>query len=116
MRKLLTFQMVLLLAALLAGLAKARPSQQRTQQESTGSPEKDFRIFEELKQIRLQIEQMKKQLAEALPTAEHARFDVSGGYTMGQKDAPVILVEFADYQCPFCRQFHTTTFQKLRKN
>lgn len=34
---------------------------------------------------------------------------------LGKKDAPITVVEFADYECPFCRQFHTTTFEQVRK-
>jgi protein-disulfide isomerase len=32
------------------------------------------------------------------------------------KDAPLTLVEFTDYQCPFCRQFHVSTFEQRKKN
>jgi protein-disulfide isomerase len=35
---------------------------------------------------------------------------------MGRDDAPVTVVEFADYQCPFCRKFHSETFAELKKN
>jgi protein-disulfide isomerase len=35
---------------------------------------------------------------------------------LGAKSAPVTMVEFADYQCPFCRQFHVQTFAELKKN
>jgi len=30
-------------------------------------------------------------------------------------DAPLTIVEFADYQCPFCQRFQATTFEELRK-
>jgi protein-disulfide isomerase len=33
-----------------------------------------------------------------------------GPGTLGKKDAPITLVEFADLQCPFCRQFALTTY------
>ncbi len=40
----------------------------------------------------------------------------SGWYSIGREDAPVTMVEFTDYQCPFCRKYHTDTFAELKKN
>lgn len=40
----------------------------------------------------------------------------SGWQTIGRDDAPVTIIEFADYQCPYCRKFHKDTFAELKKN
>lgn len=40
----------------------------------------------------------------------------SGWYALGRPDAPITVVEFMDLQCPFCRQFQTTTFAQLKKD
>jgi protein-disulfide isomerase len=40
---------------------------------------------------------------------------VDGDYFLGSKNAPLTMVEFTDYQCSFCRQFHITTFPEIRK-
>lgn len=32
---------------------------------------------------------------------------------MGEVDAPVVLIEFADYRCPFCGKFHRDTLGDL---
>lgn len=36
--------------------------------------------------------------------------------TLGSSDAPVTIVEFSDYQCPFCRKFALGTFNKIKQN
>lgn len=34
-------------------------------------------------------------------------------HLVGDSDAPVEIIEFADFQCPFCRQFWGTSYQQL---
>jgi len=38
-----------------------------------------------------------------------------GGYSLGKSNAPLVMVEYTDYECPFCRQFHMNTFDQIRR-
>ena len=74
-------------------------------------------ILKELRQIRQLLE---KQQARA-PQAQgeqvvKAKVNLEGFAMLGSKEAPLTIVEFTDYQCPFCQRFHTTAFPELKKN
>jgi protein-disulfide isomerase len=49
------------------------------------------------------------------PTAPIAEVSVDDDAVLGAKDAPVTIVEFSDYQCPFCRKFWTETYPQLKQ-
>lgn len=34
----------------------------------------------------------------------------------GNQNAPVVLIEFADYECPYCRQFANDTFKQIERD
>jgi protein-disulfide isomerase len=53
----------------------------------------------------------------ALPTvADSSLAKQARGYTMGQANAPVEIVEFADFECPACGNFAQITEPDIRKN
>jgi protein-disulfide isomerase len=43
------------------------------------------------------------------------KIDVSGRATRGNKDAKVTVVNYDDFECPFCSRMHTTLFPGLLK-
>jgi len=70
-------------------------------------------ILQELRQIRQLLERQQQQLAG--PPVK-IKMNLEGAEMLGSKNAPVTMVEFTDYQCPFCQSFHTQTFGELKKN
>jgi protein-disulfide isomerase len=76
-------------------------------------------ILMELREIK-QLLARPQQQAQAAPSAPQApqNLKVKGDakYVLGKSDAPLIMVEFTDYQCPFCGRFETTTYPELKKN
>lgn len=42
--------------------------------------------------------------------------DVKDAPMLGNKDAKVAIVEFTDYQCPFCGQLFTNAFPQIKKD
>lgn len=49
-------------------------------------------------------------------SADVAQISLDGEPVLGDEDAPITIVEFADYQCPFCRKFALQTFDQLKAN
>jgi protein-disulfide isomerase len=49
----------------------------------------------------------------AVPETIRYNIPTEGFPSLGPDDAPITIVEFSDYQCPFCRRFHQQTFQAL---
>jgi protein-disulfide isomerase len=83
---------------------------------ATTSRELGEAILNELRQIHELLDKQQQQARpQAQPPIETARISAAG-FSMGREDAPLTLVEFADYQCPFCRQFHSSVYQRLKKD
>src|SRR5208283_3610848 len=48
-------------------------------------------------------------------TETMSKINVSGRPTRGAKDAKVVVVNFDDFECPFCSRMHQTLFPELLK-
>jgi protein-disulfide isomerase len=74
-------------------------------------------ILNELRQIRQLLERQQAQAPRPQEEqATRAKLNLAGFAMLGSKEAPLTIVEFTDYQCPFCQRFHTTAFPDLKKN
>lgn len=74
-------------------------------------------ILAELREIRRVLdEQPRARPAEAAREQKSTRVRADGGFAIGSPTAAVTVVEYTDYQCPFCKRHHDRTFAELRKN
>ena len=75
-------------------------------------------ILKELREIRQLLE--KQQQPQPAPPAQRMpqNLTVKGDaiHVLGKSDAPLTMVEFTDYQCPFCGRFEATTYPEIKKN
>jgi len=115
---------LLLAAACAAVLAAALPAAAQAPAEDVNR-----QILQELRASRTLLEGMQRDL-EATPPAPAAQRPAPApapndrvaypfppkGFTLGRTDAPLVMVEYTDYECPFCRQFHVDSFEQIRRN
>jgi protein-disulfide isomerase len=77
-------------------------------------------ILEELKSIRKELDQIKQKDFVPQGRAKSASPKIAevatlGNPVLGDLKAPVTLVEFTDYQCPYCQKFYSKAYKELKK-
>ncbi len=75
-------------------------------------------ILQELRNIRALLERAAPQApSQAQAPAPDAPVELLLGNSpvLGKSDAPVTMVEFTDLECPFCRQFHSASFEEIKR-
>jgi protein-disulfide isomerase len=69
-------------------------------------------IAQAIAQARAQQEQQ----AQPRPTLAPADVPIGDAPALGQADAPITVVEYSDYQCPFCSRHYQQTMPQLLQN
>lgn len=74
-------------------------------------------ILKELREIKQLLARPQQQQAQPAPQMpQNLKVKGDAIYVLGKSDAPLTMVEFTDYQCPFCGRFETSTFPEIKKN
>ena len=78
------------------------------------TPSQSEAILQELKELRAKLDRQNNPPPPAQPVI--ATIPLGPGPSLGKADAPLVMVEFTDYQCPFCKRFDETVMAELTKN
>jgi protein-disulfide isomerase len=109
---------IIAIAAL--GVILALSPQSRAEEPMTRAQANEIII--ELRQMRVLLERLGSSWpAGAAPrgvakaaSAGPAKVGAGTAPVLGSSDAALMIVEFTDYQCPFCQQFHTSVFPHVK--
>ncbi|MCB8980044.1 MAG: thioredoxin domain-containing protein [Ardenticatenaceae bacterium] len=67
-------------------------------------------------QMRQAYEQAQAQAAQPQPPSGPVEIPIEGAYAIGDPNAPVTIIEYTDFQCPFCSRHFTQTFSQLKED
>ncbi len=101
----------MVLVGLLQGTASAAPM----------TKEQGDAILSELREIKqLLAKQATQQAPQQVQAAVNPRLatmsvKAEARYVLGDSKAPLTLIAFTDFQCPFCAQFEANTFPEIKK-
>lgn len=112
------FFLALLAAAAFPGGAQV-PASEPAPQGDIITRQQAADILDELRQVRQLLQKQTAILSGARveePKPAWAKLNLKGVQMLGDSNAPITMVEFTDYQCPFCQRYHVVTFGELKKN
>jgi protein-disulfide isomerase len=101
----------------------APPGDEKKQQEESALLRELAAIREEIERLRAEVGDLREKVGDihrvavrpaAPPPPESVKLDENRA--LGSADATVAIVEFSDYQCPYCERFFSQTFPKLEES
>ncbi len=62
---------------------------------------------------KMELKMLQNQLPTKQAAAEPIKISADDDPFMGDANAPISIIEFSDFQCPFCARFHTQTLPSI---
>ncbi|WDD97360.1 DsbA family protein [Thalassomonas actiniarum] len=123
---------VLTLVVTLTACSKTNTSlaqQKQTQQQSQEANAAILAMRDDLKQLKREVAAIRQAVTDihkiamdtpepvAKPLPAQLALDLDGNDPLlGSEDATIAIVEFSDFQCPYCKRFADQTFPAIKKN
>lgn len=99
--------------AVLLSAAKTDPEIAVLKKEIAALRESQAAMQKEIAELRAELERV----SSAKPSGSgDAEISFDGAPIIGDASAPVTIVEFSDFQCPYCRAYASQTFPQIQKN
>jgi protein-disulfide isomerase len=108
-----------------AGVAPASAAKRgRTSEDTAALLRQLTEMQQELRAMRDEVAQLRQAVADLAragarprpsPPPLPASVTLDDDPVLGSSQAPVAVVEFSEFECPFCRRFHEQTFSKLKE-
>jgi len=102
------------MVALLAGTLAMSPAFGQSSDEELRALRKDMEALKTSQsEMQKTLQVVKDILMGKQPPMEDVYISTVGAHSLGDPKAKVLLVEFSDYQCPYCGRYANDTFSKL---
>jgi protein-disulfide isomerase len=115
MKRYIYFSVLVLLILMPANFACAAEGQESLSEELKAIKKELSEIKKEIKDLKGLINTRQAQRPTPPPKPATGKTGIKDDPFIGSPDAPLVLVEFSDYQCPFCAKFFSNTLPQIKK-